>query len=105
MATLLLLRRPLLAPFSLGLGISSAFATHAYYTQVRRPMLCESASPIASDVFHTYTRDAKVPVVKHGRPNPAAYKQISSGSVLGMWSWEGLVEVAERSWPEEWVRG
>ena len=85
MASFLLLRRPLFAPLSLGLGISAAFATHSVYTQIRRPLLCESASPVASDAFRTYTRDAKVPVVKNGRANPAAYKQISSGSILGEW--------------------
>ena len=38
-----------------------------------------------SESFKTYSRDAKVPVLKDGRPNPQAYRQISAGSILGMW--------------------
>ena len=48
-----------------------------------RPLLCESAAAQLSSTFNTYTKEAKVPVVRNGRPNPAAYKQISSGSILG----------------------
>ncbi|MCJ1247253.1 hypothetical protein MMC30_004467 [Trapelia coarctata] len=80
MASLLLFRRPLLAPLSVGLGLSTAFFAHNSF---RRPILCDSGS-IGSNSFQTYQRDAKVPVVKQGQVNPAAFKQISSGSILGL---------------------
>ncbi len=80
---LLLPRRTLpLLPFALGLGISSLTFSR------RRPLLCDGATPLttASESFNrTYTRDAKVPVWRDGRVNPGAYRQISSGSVLGGW--------------------
>ena len=38
-----------------------------------------------SESFKTYSRDAKVPVFKDGRPNPQAYRQISAGSIVGKW--------------------
>lgn len=47
-------------------------------------MLCESASRQAKDALHNYQRDAKVPIVKDGKVNSAAYGQISSGSMLGV---------------------
>lgn len=55
-----------------------------------------------SESFKTYSRDAKVPVFKDGRPNPAAYRQISAGSMIGMYSlgsklrregWKGMIDV------------
>ena len=80
MATLLL-RRPL----TLGLGLTSAFTFHSLLqSQSRRPLLCETSTGVRSDSFNTYERDAKVPVIKNGKVNTAAYKQISSGSILGM---------------------
>lgn len=82
MAFLLLFRRPLLTPLSLGLGLSTAFVAHNFYTDARRPILCESPS-LESSTFRNYKQDAKVPIVKQGRANPAAFKQISSGSILG----------------------
>lgn len=39
-----------------------------------------------SEGFGAYSRDAKVPVFKDGRPNPRAYRQISAGSIFGRWS-------------------
>ncbi|KAI9874544.1 MAG: hypothetical protein M1830_009635 [Pleopsidium flavum] len=82
MASLLLLRRPL----TIGLGLTTFCATYSLLQPARQSRLlyCDSyASPIASSLG-SYSRDAKVPVVKGGRPNPAAYKQISSGSILGL---------------------
>lgn len=83
MASLLILRKPVLTPFSLGLGFTAAFTAHSLYKP--RPLLCE-ASPAAqsiSSTLHTYSRDAKVPVFRNGRPNPNAYKQLSAGSICG----------------------
>ncbi|KAA6412217.1 MAG: Heme peroxidase [Lasallia pustulata] len=81
----LLLRRPLLSPLTLGLGFGLTTLYAAYSLQLHRPqrLLCDT-SPTLSGSFRTYQQDAKVPVVKNGRPNPAAYKQISSGSIIGL---------------------
>ena len=84
MATLLLLRRPFLSPLIITLGLSTAFAANTIY----RPRLLYADSDPSSmsgafKSYRAYTDDAKVPVVKNGRPNPAAYKQISGGSILG----------------------
>lgn len=99
MATLHLLRTRPLFSLGIGLGISSLFATQALYRQ--RPLLCEGpgATPLTtvSESFKTYSRDAKVPVFKDGRPNPAAYRQISAGSIIGMWSEGGWV-YEEEGW-------
>lgn len=86
MASLNLLRTRPLFSVGIGLGISSLFATQALYRQ--RPLLCEGpgATPMntVSESFKTYSRDAKVPIFKDGRPNPAAYRQLSAGSIIGM---------------------
>ena len=89
MASFLLLprSRPLFS-LTLGLGLSSLYATQSLYRQ--KPLLCEAAgaTPLTtvSESFKTYSRDAKVPVFKDGRPNPRAYGQISAGSILGMFA-------------------
>lgn len=88
MATLILLRRPL-AMSAIGLGITTAFAMHSFHRS--RPLLCD-ASPAArnlSNTFRTYSEDARVPIFRNGRPNPAAYRQLSAGSISGM-SWNPL---------------
>ncbi|KAK4697315.1 hypothetical protein P7C71_g756, partial [Lecanoromycetidae sp. Uapishka_2] len=86
MASLHLLRTRPIFSLGIGLGISSLFATQVLHRQ--RPLLCEGpgATPMTtvSESFRTYSRDAKVPVFKDGRPNPAAYKQISAGSIIDM---------------------
>ena len=81
---ILLLRYPsILRPLPFALGLStSLFATATLYRSP--PLLCESASNQLSGSLRTYTEDAKVPVVRNGKMNPAAYKQISEGSTLGM---------------------
>ena len=87
MASFLLLprSRPLFS-LTLGLGLSSLYATQSL--RRRKPLLCDAAGarPLdtISESFKTYSRDAKVPVFRDGRPNPHAYGQISAGSILGM---------------------
>lgn len=89
---LFLIRRPLqtTTPLSLCLGFSTALLLSQ---PILRPRLayCESSSPYArpsspvSGSPHSYTRDAKVPIfLEGGRLNPAAYRQISVGSILGL---------------------
>ena len=82
MTALHLLRRPGLAPLSLGLGITTTFAT--YSINALRPLRCD-APPTRNvpDAFRAYSEEAKVPVFRNGRPNPAAYKQLSAGSICG----------------------
>ena len=84
MTSTFLFRRPLSTQISIGLGITTAFATHSFYRP--RPLLCD-ASPTARNIsenFRLYSEEAKVPVFRNGRPNPAAYKQLSAGSICGM---------------------
>ena len=81
MPSILLLRRPL----AIGLGLTTFCATYSLLQPTRhsRLLYCDShATPIASSL-HSYSTDAKAPVLKNGRPNPAVYKQISLGSILG----------------------
>ena len=83
MTILVLLRRPGFAPLSFGLGITTTFA--AYSRTASRPLRCD-ASPMIRDVpdtFRSYSEEAKVPIFRNGRPNPAAYKQLSVGSICG----------------------
>ena len=83
MTTLLLLRRPGMTSLSLGLGITTTFATYSFIAL--RPLRCD-ASPTTRnvpDTFRAYSEEAKVPVFRNGRPNPAAYKQLSAGSICG----------------------
>ena len=89
----LLIRRPfqMTTPLSLCLGFSTAFLLSQQAILRPRLAYCDSPSPIArpsspvSEGLHSYTRDAKVPIfLDGGRPNPAAYRQISAGSILGL---------------------
>ncbi|KAF6223553.1 hypothetical protein HO133_000396 [Letharia lupina] len=86
MASFLLPRSRPLFSLTLGLGLSSLYASQALYRQ--KPRLCEGpgATPLTtvSESFKAYSRDAKVPVFKDGRPNPRAYRQISAGSIVGL---------------------
>ncbi|PVH71440.1 hypothetical protein DL98DRAFT_521059 [Cadophora sp. DSE1049] len=79
MATLLL--RPLIRPQTLGLGLGLSFLTHQSLYQ--RPYRMDSTpAPILSQ--DSYARNAKVPVVREGRLNERAVRQISSGSIIGL---------------------
>lgn len=86
------IRRPLLttSPLSLCLGLSTAVLLSQRLIHTR-PVYCDSPSPIArwsssvSENAHTYTHNAQVPIFLDGwRLNPAAYRQISAGSILGL---------------------
>ena len=87
-----LLRRPFLTTTPLCLCLGASTILLASQTPSLRPRLplayCEPASAsrptTVSETFQTYTRDAKVPIFVNGRPNPAAYRQISAGSILGL---------------------
>ena len=89
---LFLIRRPIqtTTPLALCLGFSTALVLARPLIQPRLAY-CDSPSPIArpsspiSESLHSYSHDAKVPVFLDGwRPNPAAYRQISAGSILGL---------------------
>jgi len=70
----------------LGLGLTTAYAAHSFLRPSPSQYLyCDgSPSPVASSKDWSYSHNANTPVVANGRPNPAAYKQISSGSILGL---------------------
>lgn len=95
MASLLLPRSRPLFSLTLGLGLSTLYATQTLSRP--KPLLCEAAgaTPLTTvtESFRTYSqsRDAKVPVFKDGRPNPRAYRQISAGSIAGMFWFLSLV--------------
>lgn len=82
-----ILLRPLTNTFTSTLLVSSVLAAPLLLQPYRRPLLLDSAtaSPLSSKdwSYSQYQRDAQVPVTKNGRMNPAVFKQISAGSILG----------------------
>jgi len=44
----------------------------------------DTTSKPLSSTFSQYSKDSKTPVVKNGRFNPQALKQVSTGSILGL---------------------
>lgn len=98
----LLLHRPLLTCSTAALGLSGA--TFAFLSHQRRnPLRLDSAVPSTSQdfssstsnpknwSFNQYQRDAKTPVVnKRGGLNAKAVRQITTGSVLGTFSYPPL---------------
>ncbi|KAG4442576.1 hypothetical protein IFR05_001906 [Cadophora sp. M221] len=82
MATLLL--RPLIRPQTLGLGLGLSYLTHQTLFQQRAYRLDSSAAPPPLLSQDSYVRNAKVPVLKEGRLNEKAVRQISSGSIIGL---------------------
>jgi len=103
MASLLLLRRPL----AIGLGLTSFCTTYALLQPSRQSRLlyCDSYATPLSSSLHSYSTNAQVPVVKKGRPNPAAYKQISSGSILGTLPFWSLREADRSAAGMGWIGG
>ncbi|KAH9221872.1 hypothetical protein DL95DRAFT_327292 [Leptodontidium sp. 2 PMI_412] len=83
MATLLL--RPLIRPQTLGLGLGLSYLTHQTLFR-QRPYRMDSPGSAAPQLpsQDSYVRNAKVPVVKEGRLNEKAVRQISSGSIIGL---------------------
>ncbi|KIV76900.1 hypothetical protein PV11_08750 [Exophiala sideris] len=71
------LHRPMLVAF--GLSLSLPFFQS-------RSVIRLDTSPTAefSTTSYTHSRDAKKPVLKEGKLNPAAVKQISFGAILGL---------------------
>merc|ERR1712093_893142 len=86
-STLSKMATPLLRPQTLGLGLGLSFLTHQTLTQ--RPYRMDT-SPLSSSSGgsilsgDSYARNAKVPVVREGRLNESAVRQISSGSIIGV---------------------
>ena len=91
---ILLLRRPALPSFSLRSARLINPTTTACATSLLATPLFLSAVPpnrVLMDSFATrssplqdYQRNAKTPIVKDGRWNEKALKQVSSGSILGL---------------------
>ncbi|KAK7520919.1 uncharacterized protein IWZ02DRAFT_452233 [Phyllosticta citriasiana] len=78
----------LLRPFALGACFVSApillLRPWQHQQSLLRPLRCDS--PPSIPVLNEHTREARTPVWKDGRVNPAVWKQISSGSILGLLS-------------------
>ncbi|KAI9805106.1 MAG: hypothetical protein M1825_000940 [Sarcosagium campestre] len=74
------------SPLGLSLTFSTAFATKTLLSPSPLQLLhCDSSRGASSSTSDwSYKRTAQTPVFKDGRPNPMAYRQISSGSILGL---------------------
>ncbi|THW19777.1 hypothetical protein D6D24_02644 [Aureobasidium pullulans] len=69
-------------PLGIGLGLSAAFTAHSLLTPRRSLISYCDASPAA---LNSFTSNAQTPVVnRRGGLNPAAVRQISSGSIAGV---------------------
>ncbi|KAK2628420.1 hypothetical protein QTJ16_001523 [Diplocarpon rosae] len=78
------LLRPLLRPQALGLGLGLS-SYISYHASTQRPLRLDSSSSRSSILSaDSYQRNAKVPVVKEGRLNARAVRQISAGSIVGL---------------------
>lgn len=84
----LLLRRPILSPFALTstLCITSILAYPILTAPFRQKLRLDSfPSSSNSRTFADYKNNAKTPVIKKdGRFNARALRQVSAGSILGM---------------------
>ena len=70
--------------YRLGLGLGAAVLTGGFvirYYQRRIPITADSAYGARMNEYET---NAKVPVVKSGKLNPSAIKQLSAGSIAGL---------------------
>ncbi|KIW09124.1 uncharacterized protein PV09_00066 [Verruconis gallopava] len=86
---LFLLRRSLLPSFRLSPAAAAACCTTLVAApllvhQLQRPVLMDSFSMQQSPALRTYQREAKTPIVKDGRLNERALRQVSAGSILGL---------------------
>ena len=75
---LLLHPRPLLPPHALGLSLGASLFAAFHLTQ-QQPMRLDS-SPFSRD---SYRENQRTPVLRNENLNPAAVRQISSGSIIG----------------------
>lgn len=87
----LLLRRPLLSPFALTstLCLTSILAYPLVTAPFRQKLRLDSlpSSSTTSRTFADYKNNAKTPLVKRdGRLNVRALRQVSAGSILGMFT-------------------
>lgn len=103
-------RLPLIA----GLGISTAVLFPSLLSPYRTRSLhyldsAVSASSPKDWSFSQYTNEARTPVVKqNGKMNPRAIRQISAGSILGMWNVMvprciGLVDIDQHRRCNRWT--
>ena len=88
MASLLL--RPMLRPQALGLGLGlSLYCTYqaTTYRPHRLDTISSGSGSSGGSILsgNSYSRNAKTPVVREGGLNPAAIRQVSSGSIIGMY--------------------
>jgi hypothetical protein len=84
------LRRGLL--LSTPLVLSAPLLIHQY--RYARPIYCDSADPltkITGDLTRNYSSEAKTPIItESGAANPRAIRQVSMGSILGVFCGLGI---------------
>ncbi|KAF4303275.1 hypothetical protein GTA08_BOTSDO09188 [Botryosphaeria dothidea] len=80
----------LLRPLSVGLTASAVLAAPLLARPTSLHAYCDDSASAASPVsprdwsFSQYSRDARAPVVRKGRVNPRVWRQVSSGSIIGL---------------------
>ncbi|KAL1637281.1 hypothetical protein SLS58_009372 [Diplodia intermedia] len=79
----------LLRPLSVGLTASALLAAPLLTRPSSFRLYCDDAagrSAVSSRdwSFDQYSRDARTPIVRKGRANPRIWRQISSGSIIGV---------------------
>ncbi|KAK7707312.1 hypothetical protein SLS57_009333 [Botryosphaeria dothidea] len=80
----------LLRPLSVGLTASAVLAAPLLARPTSLHAYCDDSASAASPVsprdwsFSQYSRDARTPVVRQGRANPRIWRQVSSGSIIGL---------------------
>ncbi|KAF2457173.1 hypothetical protein BDY21DRAFT_286378 [Lineolata rhizophorae] len=75
-------------PFTLGLSTSAILAAPVLLSR-RRLFLhqrCDATAPSSSANGWSYSKNAQAPVVQRGRLNPCAVRQISMGSIAGVFA-------------------
>ncbi|EKG15986.1 hypothetical protein MPH_06807 [Macrophomina phaseolina MS6] len=79
----------LLRPLSVGLTASAVLAAPLLARPRSFRLHCDDSASTSSVSprdwsFSQYSRDARAPVVRNGRANPRIWRQISSGSIIGL---------------------
>jgi hypothetical protein len=90
------LTSPFGSPLSIGIGLSAAYATSRLLLSRPRGsyrLACDNGTSSIGINEWPVSREAQTPVLRKGRLNPGAVRQMSSGSILGQFVAASLVEV------------
>jgi len=74
-----MLLRPLIRPQTIGLGLGLSYAT--LHSIQQKPMRLDTTSERYGS---SYFKNVRTPVIRNGKLNPGAVRQISSGSIIGL---------------------